>query len=140
MSGFVRRRMTVALWRDGSPRYPQSVARICMTYDRRDPLVVKMAFVVGLSRSVVVWHISRSLLLEGLESLVGSGSVQVWPHTESALIIYLSGADNYGILVELPRRRVADFLAATYTIVTVEDESAALVVDDVLAALLAETS
>jgi hypothetical protein len=111
-----------------------------LTYCADDPYAVSLSFHSGLDEPVR-WVIGRELLFAGSRSPQGLGDVQVWPSaatdglTASVLNIELSSPSGHAHF-EVPAAELADFLRRTDEIVPAGSESAHLVFDAELTALL----
>ncbi|MFF3606734.1 SsgA family sporulation/cell division regulator [Streptomyces sp. NPDC002463] len=143
-SGVQARRSTV-----GSPLHlTLNIERVLTLASRQDvraefrfapdaPWAVSVQFVVegGLS---VHWRIGRDLLQQGLYSMSGLGSIQMWPsglkERTTAWLQLTSG--NAAALFELPVPPLAKWLECTYQLVPAGVELAELDWDTAATALL----
>jgi hypothetical protein len=110
-----------------------------LTYAVRDPFAVRIGFGDGGEPvdDGVTWLLGRELLAAGLERPAGDGDVRVWPSRTSGDVLYPHlRAPSGEALFELSRATVAAFLQRTEELVPSGQETAALDVDDALAALL----
>jgi len=119
---------------DGVPRQP---ARAEFRFDPGAPMIVSVTFTPWRGPSVT-WRIGRELLYRGLYEESGEGDVQVWPmqcdEGEAAwLLLESKGASA---VFELPVPPVAEWLDATYHIVTAEAETDTLDWDAFITELL----
>ena len=126
---------------------PQSWTEVpaLLCYDAADPFAVRIAFgdvgdengVVDPDDGGIAWLLSRELLQAGLESPAGEGDVRLWPAQAATDVLFLHlRAPSGEALFELSRATVAAFLQQTEELVPSGQETAALDVDDELAALL----
>ncbi|SFT72916.1 Streptomyces sporulation and cell division protein, SsgA [Geodermatophilus amargosae] len=110
-----------------------------LTYAASDPFAVRIGFgdVGEPVDDGITWLLGRELLTAGLEQPAGDGDVRVWPARTSGDVLYLHlRAPSGEALFELSRATVAAFLQRTEELVSSGQETAALDVDDELAALL----
>ncbi|MGW3496334.1 SsgA family sporulation/cell division regulator [Streptomyces sp. NPDC001020] len=119
---------------NGVPRQP---VRADFRFDPGTPMIVSVTFAPWRGPSVT-WRIGRELLYRGLYEESGEGDVQVWPmqcdEGEAAwLLLESKGASA---VFELPVAPVAEWLEATYHIVTAEAEAEALDWDAFITELL----
>jgi hypothetical protein len=110
-----------------------------LSYAVSDPFAVRIGF--GDAGEPVddgiTWLLGRELLAAGLERPAGDGDVRIWPARTSGDVLYLHlRAPSGEALFELSRATVAAFLQRTEELVPSGQETAALAVDDELAALL----
>ena len=127
-----------------------------LRYDRLDPWAVRVVFRTGgRGDGTVVWTFARSLLTDGVGTVVGEGDVRVWPATRTAAgssatgiagagstadqerIVNLAMASPSGeALFELRRDDLVAFLQQTYLAVPTGAERQAVDLDAELAVLL----
>ncbi|WP_448639930.1 SsgA family sporulation/cell division regulator [Geodermatophilus sp. URMC 63] len=110
-----------------------------LSYEVRDPFAVGIGFgdTAESADDGITWLLARELLTAGLERPAGDGDVRLWPARTSGDVLYLHlRAPSGEALFELSRATVAAFLLQTETLVPPGQETAALDVDEQLAALL----
>ncbi|MGR7027902.1 SsgA family sporulation/cell division regulator [Geodermatophilus sp. URMC 62] len=110
-----------------------------LSYEVRDPFAVSIGFgdTAGSADDGITWLLARELLTAGLERPAGDGDVRLWPARTSGDVLYLHlRAPSGEALFELSRATVAAFLLQTEALVPPGQETAALDVDEQLAALL----
>ncbi|GAB3193326.1 SsgA family sporulation/cell division regulator [Geodermatophilus arenarius] len=110
-----------------------------LSYAVRDPFAVRIGFGEGgeVAADGITWLVGRELLAAGLERPAGDGDVRIWPARTTGDVLYLHlRAPSGEALFELSRATVAAFLQRTEELVPSGQETAALDVDDALAALL----
>ncbi|MEX5720091.1 SsgA family sporulation/cell division regulator [Geodermatophilus maliterrae] len=110
-----------------------------LRYAVDDPFAVRIGFgdADDGADDGITWLLGRELLAAGLERPAGDGDVRLWPARTSGDVLYLHlRAPSGEALFELSRATVAAFLQRTETLVPTGQETAALGVDEELAALL----
>ena len=110
-----------------------------LRYAVDDPFAVRIGFgdADDGADDGITWLLGRELLAAGLERPAGDGDVRLWPARTSGDVLYLHlRAPSGEALFELSRATVAAFLQQTETLVPTGQETAALGVDEQLAALL----
>ncbi|MBM7804713.1 hypothetical protein JOD57_000550 [Geodermatophilus bullaregiensis] len=110
-----------------------------LRYAVDDPFAVRIGFgdADDAADDGITWLLGRELLAAGLERPAGDGDVRLWPGRASGDVLYLHlRAPSGEALFELSRATVAAFLQRTETLVPTGQETAALDVDEELAALL----
>ncbi|MGX5654643.1 SsgA family sporulation/cell division regulator [Geodermatophilus nigrescens] len=110
-----------------------------LSYAVSDPFAVRIGFGEpgDPADDGVTWLLGRELLTAGLERPAGDGDVRLWPARTSGDVLYLHlRAPSGEALFELSRATVAAFLQQTEALVPSGQETAALAVDEELAALL----
>ena len=107
-----------------------------LVYDALNPFAVSAVF--HTSEGDVTWVFGRDLLEDGLRGPVGQGDVAVWPsHHEGRTIVCLSLASPSGsALLEADTADVNAFLDASFSVVPMGTEMAAVDLDAELAELL----
>ncbi|GGT15209.1 sporulation protein SsgA [Streptomyces kurssanovii] len=111
-----------------------------LSYRADDPYAVHIVFHIGSSHPVS-WTFARELLVEGVFRPCGTGDVRVWPSKSdgrSVILMALSSPDGEALL-EAPYLAVSAWLERTLRSVPPGTETAALGIDEALAALLAPT-
>jgi hypothetical protein len=108
-------------------------------FDRHDPYAVVATFDVGGGRGIR-WTFARDLLVDGLAGIAGEGDVAVWPDQAPTggtptVVLRLASPDGAALL-HAEAADVVAFLAATYQLVPLGDESRHLDVDVAISALL----
>jgi hypothetical protein len=120
-------------------------------YSRQDPYAVRMAFHVGTDEPVE-WTLARDLLEAALHAREGIGDVQAWPSAAPGdpaaggdsegtaaghQILNISMSSPFGhALFQVSAVEIAEFLARTYEIVSLGDETGHIDFDAELANLL----
>jgi len=103
-------------------RDSEELVRVRLAARSEDPLAVRLT--VDTREDSVTWVFARELLLRGLRSTVGEGSVRVRPIRQRALAdvveVVLDGIGGSAVLL-LPRGPVAHFLDASDPLVLGED-------------------
>ncbi len=110
-----------------------------LSYTVPDPFAVRIGFgdPGGPAGDGVTWLLARELLATGLQWPAGDGDVRIWPSRTDGDVLYLHLRSPSGeALFELSRATVAAFLRRTEELVACGQETAALAIDDELAALL----
>ncbi|WP_338704129.1 SsgA family sporulation/cell division regulator (plasmid) [Streptomyces sp. Q6] len=106
-------------------------------FDPDMPAVIAVEFVTERGPGLV-WRIGRGLLHRGLTAMSGCGDVRMWPmapgERRSAWLLLESTEEE--ALLEVPIPPLADWLDATYRIVSAEREMAGLDWDGFLMELL----
>ncbi|GAB3437020.1 SsgA family sporulation/cell division regulator [Actinophytocola sediminis] len=103
------------------------------SYRADQPFTVVAAFQTDRNRWVE-WVFSRDLLVEGLSAAAGMGDVRLHPLTDRGLemlVVEIESPEGYALL-ELDHDGVADFLAATASIVPLGEESAHFDIDGLI--------
>ncbi|MFH8533829.1 SsgA family sporulation/cell division regulator [Streptomyces tendae] len=109
---------------------------VTLRYCSSDPLAVRLVFPPSLTAEgrEAAWAFARSLLAEGLATGSGLGSVRIRPAGPSHTLVRLCCAQASATL-RFDTRTLRRFLARTHVVVAPADETAALCVEDDLAAL-----
>lgn len=101
-----------------------------LRYDGMDPFAVTISFVPE-GHEAVDWVVSRELMEEGLDHMVGSGDIAFWPmDSKTRLVVNLDSPDGEAIMT-LKAKDVRSFLDETYDMVSKElaDEFAGHAID-----------
>lgn len=121
-------------------------------YTSRDPYAVRVAFHVGADEPNE-WIFSRDLLAQGLTTCAGLGDVQIWPSSEDARgaqgpsgaetaecgIINLQLSSPTGSArFQVPDAGITAFLAATYQLIELGEETREIDIEAELTDLLRE--
>ncbi|MCQ4205932.1 SsgA family sporulation/cell division regulator [Streptomyces longispororuber] len=111
--------------------------RAAFHFDPDAPAVISVEFLAERGPGLL-WRIGRELLHRGVTSMSGSGEVRMWPtlSRERPSSWLLLESPDVEALFELPTARLAEWLDATYRIVTAEAEMAGLDWDAFLRRLL----
>lgn len=135
MAGAVDHLVRGWLWVDLSGPERLSVT-FTLRYRSDDPLAVHMVFPARIcgQGTGLTWCFARTLMAEGLVSLAGEGDVQIWPGSTRSVMIRLR-SEGGAALLELPRRDLRRYLAATYHLVPHGHELARLDIDSLIGAL-----
>ena len=106
-------------------------------FDPDMPAVITVEFVAARGPGLV-WRIGRELLHRGLTAMSGCGDVRMWPMTpgERPSSWLLLESEEVQALFEVPVPPLADWLDATYRIISAEAEMAGLDWDGFLMELL----
>ncbi|WP_236242643.1 SsgA family sporulation/cell division regulator [Streptomyces sp. CC228A] len=108
-----------------------------LSYDRRDPFAVRMAFPAEatLEGVEVVWEFSRDLLLAGLGAPAGTGDVRVRPFGRDRAVLEFHAPEGVA-MVEARAADLHHFLTRTRHVVPLGFEHLFLDLDHELAELL----
>lgn len=111
-------------------------AELTLTYTTKDPLAVSLAFPPpAAEQAPTTWVFSRDLLASGLEARAGEGDVVVRPTGRHRVLVTLT-SPNGRVRSELERAPVEAFLSESYALLPAPEESTALDLDELVAALL----
>jgi Streptomyces sporulation and cell division protein, SsgA len=113
-----------------------------LSFDPADPYAVTATFHAEPETAdapSVVWTFARELLADGLDQPAGQGDIGVWPSTSRGLpVVCLALRSPSGhALLEASVADVEAFLAASYTLVPMGEESAHCDLEATFARLLA---
>jgi len=106
-------------------------------FDPDMPAVITVEFAAERGPGIV-WRLGRQLLHRGLTAMSGTGDVRMWPMApgERPSAWLLLESTEVEALFEVPIPPLADWLAATYRIVSAEAEMTGLDWDGFLRELL----
>ncbi|MFE7328497.1 SsgA family sporulation/cell division regulator [Streptomyces sp. NPDC057565] len=112
-------------------------AKFC--FDPDVAAVITVEFLAERGPSLI-WHLGRELLYRGVASMSGAGDVRMWPtlSREQPSSWLLLESQEVEALFELPTEALAEWLDATYRIVSAEAEMDGLNWDGFLMELLDE--
>ncbi|WP_160503394.1 SsgA family sporulation/cell division regulator [Streptomyces sp. BA2] len=111
-------------------------AELSLTYTTKDPLSVTLTFPPpAAERAPTTWVFSRDLLAAGLRARTGEGDVVIRPNGPHRVLVTLTSPGGR-VRGELEREQVEAFVRETYALLPVAEESAALGLDELVAALL----
>lgn len=112
-------------------------AELTLTYTTKDPLAVTLTFPPsGAEQTPTSWVLSRELLASGLQARTGEGDVVVRPTGRHRVLVTLTSPSGR-VRGELERTPVEAFIRETYALLPAREESEALDLDGLVAALLA---
>jgi hypothetical protein len=127
----IERRMPAVFRADG-----QVAGQVLFRWEPSDPAAVAITFGSG-GPAPVQFFVARNLLAAGLSVFSGdseAGHVLVWPIPQLEAVCLSVLGDGGFVGVELPARRMEEFLAATYFALGLRDET--YDVDGLIAQLL----
>jgi hypothetical protein len=106
-------------------------------FDPDMPAVITVELMAERGPSLI-WHVGRELLYRGLTSMSGSGDVRMWPTLckEQPSSWLLMESEEVEALFEVPTAPLAEWLDATYRIISSEAEMDGLNWDGFLMELL----
>ncbi|WP_371530641.1 SsgA family sporulation/cell division regulator [Streptomyces sp. NBC_01283] len=112
-------------------------AELTLTYSTKDPLAVTLTFPRSeAEQAPTVWVLSRDLLASGLRAQVGEGDVVIRPRGCHTVLVTLTSPGGR-VRGELERAPIEAFIRETYALLPASEESAALDLDGLIAALIA---
>ena len=130
----------LSLWLVG-PEHTIVPLMASLYYNCQDPYAVKIAFHVGTDEPVE-WFLARDLIAASLHSREGIGDVKAWPSAASAQgpkMLHISMTSPFGhAQFEASAAVFEAFLARTYELVPVGDESGYMNFDAELTELLSQ--
>ncbi|GHK05553.1 SsgA family sporulation/cell division regulator [Streptomyces sp. NPDC003753] len=106
-------------------------------FDVDMPAVITVEFAAERGPTLI-WHIGRELLYRGVTSMSGAGDVRMWPTLpgERPSSWLLLESEEVEALFEIPTAPLAEWLDATYRVVSAETEMDGLNWDGFLMELL----